>query len=96
MLNPEPEQAAVKPKKPPVKRPPPKPVNRGPTPPSEALTKLRAVTDAAEGTEHPGVDRELGKRSVVRVELAEGGDARAGHSESGQDQVYEGDCKAAS
>lgn len=47
MLNPQPEQAASKPK-PPVKRPPPKPVNRGPTPPSEALTKLRAVTDAAE------------------------------------------------
>jgi len=48
MLNPEPEQAAAKLKKPPVKRPPPKPVNRGSTPPSEALTKLRAVTDAVE------------------------------------------------
>ena len=47
MLNPQPEQAAPKPK-PPVKRPPPKAVNRGPTPPSEALTKLRAVTDAVE------------------------------------------------
>lgn len=48
MLNPEPEQVPGKPKKPPVKRPPPKPVNRGPTPPSEALAKLRAATDAAE------------------------------------------------
>jgi len=49
MLNHEPEQVAAKPKKPPVKRPPPpKPINRGPSPPSEALTKLRAVTDAAE------------------------------------------------
>jgi len=48
MLIPEQEQAAAKPKRPPVKRPPPKPTNRGPTPPSEALTKLRATTDAAE------------------------------------------------
>jgi hypothetical protein len=48
ILNPEPEQAAAKPKKPAVTRAPPKPVNRGPTPPSEALAKLRAVADAAE------------------------------------------------
>ena len=48
MLIPEREQVAAKPKRPPVKRPPPKPANRGPTPPSEALAKLRAVTDAAE------------------------------------------------
>jgi hypothetical protein len=48
MQSPESEQITTKPKKPPVKRPPPKPVNRGPTPPSEALTKLRATTDAAE------------------------------------------------
>jgi len=47
MLNPESEQTTVKQRKPPVKRPPPKPVNRGQTP-SEALTKLRAVTDAVE------------------------------------------------
>ena len=48
MVNPEPEQVAAKPRKPPVKRPPQKPVNRGPTPPSEALAKLRTATDAAE------------------------------------------------
>ena len=48
MLNPEPKQVAAKPQKPPVKRPPSKPTNRGPTPPSEALKKLRATTDAAE------------------------------------------------
>lgn len=49
MLNPQPEQAASKPRpKPPVKRSPPKAVVRGPTPPSEALAKLRAVTDAAD------------------------------------------------
>jgi len=48
MLLPEQEQAVAKPKRPPVKRPPPKPANRGPTPPSEALAKLRATTDAAE------------------------------------------------
>ena len=48
MLIPEQEQAAAKPKRPPIKRPPSKHVNRGPTPPSEALAKLRATTDAAE------------------------------------------------
>ena len=48
MLNSEVEQASAKPKRPPIKRPPPRPVNRGPTPPSEALAKLRAVTDAAD------------------------------------------------
>jgi tetratricopeptide (TPR) repeat protein len=47
MLNPQMEQVASKPK-PPVKRPPPKAAIRGATPPSEALAKLRAVTDATE------------------------------------------------
>ena len=47
ILNPQREQVASKPK-PPVKRPPPKAVIRRTTPPSEALTKLRATTDAAE------------------------------------------------
>lgn len=47
MLNPQQEQAASKPK-PPAKRPPPKAVIRGATPPSEALAKLRTATGAAE------------------------------------------------
>lgn len=47
MLNPQVEQTASKPK-PPVKRPLPKSVIKGATPPSEALAKLRVATDAAE------------------------------------------------
>ena len=47
MLNPRPTQTLSKPR-PLIMRPPPKPINRGPTPPSEALSKLRAVTDAVE------------------------------------------------
>jgi len=47
ILNPQPGQGASKPK-PPVKRLPPKASIRGTTPPSGALTRLRAVTDAVE------------------------------------------------
>ena len=74
MLNPEPEQVAVKPKKPPVKRPPPKPVNRGPTPPSGALTKLRAVTDAAEAEDQ------------AKHELKDAVDAKIGAWRGGKEQ----------
>jgi hypothetical protein len=71
MLNPEPEQVAAKPKKPATKRPPPKPVNRGPTPPSEALTKLRAVTDAAEAEDQ--AKHELKDAVDVKVGAWKGG-----------------------
>ena len=74
MLNPEPEQAAAKPKKPPVKRPPPKPFNRAPTPPSEALTKLRAVTDAAEAEDQ------------AKHELKDAVDAKVGAWKGGKEQ----------
>ena len=47
ILNPQQEQVTSKPQ-PPAKQPPPKAVIRRTTPPSEALTKLRATTDAAE------------------------------------------------
>ena len=74
MLNPEPEQVAVNPKKPPVKRPPPRPVNRGPTPPSEALAKLRAVTDAAEAEDQ------------AKHELKDVVDAKVGAWKGGKEQ----------
>ena len=47
MLNPQTDRVTSKPK-PAVRRPPPKAVIRVLTPPSEALAKLRAATDAAE------------------------------------------------
>ena len=74
MLNPEPEQVAAKPKKPPVKRPPPKPVNRGPIPPSEALAKLRAVTDATEAEDQ------------AKHELKDVVDAKVGAWKGGKEQ----------
>ena len=74
MLNPEPEQAAVKPKRPPVKRPPPKPVTKGPTPPSEALSKLRAATDAAEAEDQ------------AKHELKDVVDAKVGAWRGGKEQ----------
>ena len=74
MLNPEPEQAAAKPKIPPVRRPPSKPVKRGPTPPSEALTKLRATTDAAEAEDQ------------ARHELKDAVDAKIGAWKGGKEQ----------
>ena len=74
MLNPELEQVAAKPKNPPVKRPPPRPVNRGPTPPSEALAKLRAVTDAAEAEDQ------------AKHELKDVVDAKVGAWKGGKEQ----------
>ena len=74
MLNPEPEQVAAKPKIPSVRRPPPKSVNRGPMPPSEALTKLRATTDAAEAEDQ------------ARHELKDAVDAKVGAWKGGKEQ----------
>jgi len=74
MLNPEPEQAAVKSKKPPAKRPPPKPVNTGPAPPSEALTKLRVLTDAVEAEDQ------------AKHELKDTVDAKVGAWRGGKEQ----------
>ena len=74
ILNPEPEQAAMKSKKPPAKRPPPKPINRGPTPPSEALTKLRALTDAVEAEDQ------------AKHELKDAVDAKVGAWKGGKEQ----------
>ena len=74
MLNPGSEQAASKPKKPLTKRPTPRTVNRGPTPPSEALAKLRAVTDAAEAEDQ------------AKHELKDAVDAKVGAWRGGKEQ----------
>jgi len=71
MLNPESEQAAAKPL---VKRPLPRAVNRGPTPPSEALAKLRAVTDATEAEDQ------------TKHELKDVVDAKVGAWKGGKEQ----------